>query len=409
MKQLRLLLVLLVSSLSVFAQRNCGYETVMEKDFIENPQNRELYLQGMERLKNLAENARMNRSANQTSAVVTIPVVVHVLYKTTAQNISLAQINSQLAVLNADFRKQNSDFNAVVPSVFRPFAADLEIQFVLATTDPMGNPTDGVTRKSVSSSFNLETSYYLGAGQPSWDPYFYLNIWVGDFGSGSDTLGFAWPPIPYAGTNRDGLVIGFRYFGTMGTAQAPFNKGRTATHEIGHYFGLEHPWGTSTTCGSPANNDGANDVPAVNGPHYGCPTFPTNTNTCTNSANGAMFMNFMDYVNDGCMGMFTTNQKAIAREVLEEIRVDMFLSTKQPELSNSVMISPNPTKDIFKIKANEILGKVEIFDTTGKLVKKVQPTNLEESINISELENGVYYLRIYSNSGFLKSDKIIKS
>ncbi|WP_435522571.1 hypothetical protein [Chryseobacterium indoltheticum] len=110
---------------------------------------------------------------------MTIPVVVHVLYKTAQQNISDAQILSQITALNQDFRKQNTDFSTVVPAAFQPNAADLELAFCMATKDPNGNPTTGIERKSVPQSFVLGNSYYTSSGLAAWDPTKYLNIWVG--------------------------------------------------------------------------------------------------------------------------------------------------------------------------------------------------------------------------------------
>lgn len=353
---------------------------------------------------------------NTPNVVVTIPVVFHVLYKNAAQNISDAQINSQLAVLNADYRKLNADFNSVVPAVFRPLGADVEITFCKATRTPSGATSTGITRKSVGSSFVFENSYYLNAGEPAWDTTKYLNIWIGRF-TDDQLLGFAYLPSA-AGQADDGLCIGDQYFGTTGTASAPFNKGRTGTHEIGHYFGLLHPWGDDgSSCGSGANSDGVSDTPATNDPYFNCPTFPNNANACTNTANGSMFMNYMDYVNDACMAFFTAGQKTIMQNTLAGPRLSLLssngcatLGLTDFEAVNAIGVYPNPVSQYFMITSPQTpIDEVEIFNNIGQLVKtqklSAQTNNV---INVDELATGTYYLRIYNAGKLLKSDKIIK-
>ena len=170
-----------------------------------------------------------------------IPVVVHVVYKTAAQNISQAQIDSQMDVLNRDFRKKNSDISTV-PAPFAPLAGDARIEFKLATTDPDGNPTTGVTRTETNkSSFgsNDDVKFTAQGGIDAWPRDDYLNIWVCQLSGG--LLGYAQFPGGAAAT--DGVVCTHTGFGTTGTAAAPFDKGRTTTHEIGHWLNLRHIWG----------------------------------------------------------------------------------------------------------------------------------------------------------------------
>ncbi|HOZ75981.1 MAG TPA: M43 family zinc metalloprotease [Flavobacterium sp.] len=353
---------------------------------------------------------------NTPNVVVTIPVVFHVLYKNAAQNISDAQINSQLAVLNADYRKLNADFNTVVPSVFRPLGADVEITFCKATRTPAGATSTGITRKSVSSSFVFENSYYLAAGEPAWDPTKYLNIWIGRF-TDDQLLGFAYLP-SNAGQADDGLCIGDQYFGTTGTATAPFNKGRTGTHEIGHYFGLLHPWGDDgSPCGSGANSDGVADTPATDNPYFNCPSFPSNANACTNTTNGSMFMNYMDYVNDACMAFFTAGQKTIMQNTLAGPRLSLLTSNgcatlglSDFEAMNAISVYPNPVSQYFMITSPQSqIDEVEIFNNIGQLVKTQKLTSQTNNVvNIDGLASGTYYLRIYNEGKLLKSDKIIK-
>jgi hypothetical protein len=248
----------------------------------------------------------------QTRSVVTIPVVIHVLYKTTAQNISDAQIQSQLKVLNDDFRKLNADA-ANVPTPFKPLAADIEINFVLAQQDPNGNATNGVVRKTTTqTSFADDGTIYSSStgGSNIWDSKRYLNIYVCNM---AEPLGFA--TYPGGPANEDAAVIHFEAFGTMGTAQAPYNLGRTVTHEVGHWLNLIHIWGDDYDNTLPINNqntcsgsDEVADTPNQSIMNYGAPAFPHIT--CGNTPNGDMFMNYMDYVADADMYMFTAGQKA---------------------------------------------------------------------------------------------------
>lgn len=402
--------LILLTSFSVFAQeRNCDVDDRMQVLFDNDPTFESYHIDLMNELQSASPN---NKSANQ---VVTIPVVFHVLYKNSQQNISDAQINSQLAILNADYRKLNSDFNSVVPAPFQPIAADIEINFCLATQTPTGQATTGITRKSVSNAFTFEDDYYTASGQPAWNNQKYLNIWVGRF-TNSSLLGFAYLPSA-AGQAFDGLCIGDQFMGNTGTATAPFNKGRTATHEIGHYFGLNHPWGNNSSCN---NSDNITDTPNTTGPYSGCPSYPNYTNLCSNatstSPNGAMFMNYMDYVNDACMAMFTNDQKTVMRAALNGPRASLLTSNACANLGlegqaaiEAISVYPSVVSEYFKIASPQIeVTSVEVFASTGQLVHKQKLTDASTQINISYLETGVYYLRLYTNNEFLKSAKLIK-
>jgi Pregnancy-associated plasma protein-A/Secretion system C-terminal sorting domain/Bacterial pre-peptidase C-terminal domain/Fibronectin type III domain len=240
----------------------------------------------------------------KTRSVITIPVVVHVVYNTTLQNISDAQIQSQIVVLNADFRKLNTNFSST-PSVFQPMAADCEIQFAMAQQDPNGVASNGIERVStttVSFATNDAVKYAAQGGANAWDRNKYLNIWVCKLSSG--VLGYAQYPGGAAAT--DGVVINYTAFGTTGTAsQGAYNKGRTATHEIGHWLNLFHIWGDDG--GACSGSDQVNDTPNQGAEHYGVPTFPQLS--CNNGPDGDMYMNYMDYSDDVAMTMFTTGQK----------------------------------------------------------------------------------------------------
>jgi len=226
--------------------------------------------------------------------VISIPVYVHVLYNGSQENISDSQINSQMAVLNNDFRRTNSDANQV-PSEFASLVADSEIEFTLA----------GVTRKATSKTSwgtNDSMKSSSSGGVDPITPATHLNIWVCNIGGG--ILGYA--QFPGGNSSTDGVVVGHNYFGTQGYVSAPFDKGRTATHEVGHYLNLRHIWGD----GRCRQDDYVSDTPSSDGPNYGCPSYPT-----VNCKSNDMTMNYMDYTNDACMYMFSEGQKTRMRAI----------------------------------------------------------------------------------------------
>jgi len=222
---------------------------------------------------------------------VVIPVVVNVLYKTAAENISAAQIQSQIDVLNQDFNAQNSDFGSV-PSLFSPVAANVGISFELA----------GVNRKATSKTSWGTRDAMKKTKQGGLDPTTpstKLNLWVCTIGGG--ILGYA--QFPGGSSATDGVVIDSRYFGLSGNANYPYNLGRTATHEIGHWMNLRHIWGDAN-CGS----DLVSDTPNHDSANYGVPAYP-HYSTCTGHP-VEMTMNYMDYTDDRGMYMFSNGQKS---------------------------------------------------------------------------------------------------
>ncbi len=231
---------------------------------------------------------------------VTVGVVVNVVHKTDAQDVSDAQVASQIAVLNRDFGAKNPD-KAKVPTPWKGLVTDSRIRFRLRE----------ITRtKTKKASFTTDDAVKRASsgGVAPKDPGKYLNLWVCPLGGG--LLGYAQFPGGPAAT--DGVVINYRALGTKGTAQAPFDLGRTATHEVGHYFNLRHIWGDTEDC---SGTDYVPDTPNCAGPNYGTPAFPTVT--CNNGPNGDMFVNYMDYVDDVAMFMFTAQQVLRMRAALD--------------------------------------------------------------------------------------------
>ena len=235
--------------------------------------------------------------------VVTVKTIVHVVYRIEEQNISDAQIEGQIKALNKDFRATNPD-RKQTPEPWAGLVTDSRIQFKLSK----------VTRtKTTKTGFTFDEGVKSGTtgGIAPHEPASHLNIWVCALTGG--LLGYAQFPGGPAAT--DGVVVNVRAFGTSGTAEAPFDKGRTATHEIGHYFNLRHIWGDTPDC---SGSDMVSDTPNCAGPNSGKPKWPVIT--CNNGPNGDMFMNYMDYTDDAAMFMFTTQQVLRMRTALESIR-----------------------------------------------------------------------------------------
>ena len=279
-------------------RRQCGamqeYERMLEAypSFRSNQQRAEEFT---------ARSIGTGEAQRAARRLITIPAVVHVVYKRDEENISKGQINSQIATLNKDFRAANPD-RSDVPDAWKGLVADAKIEFALAKRDPDGKPSDGVTRTMTErDSFGPGDAVKTrsGGGIPPWPTDKYLNVWVCNLGGG--LLGYA--QFPGGPARTDGVVILHSAFGTEGTAQPPFDRGRTTTHEVGHWLNLRHIWGDTLDC---SGGDRCPDTPNAEGPNYGQPSFPHIS--CANGPNGDMFMNFMDYVDDAAMFMFTAGQ-----------------------------------------------------------------------------------------------------
>jgi hypothetical protein len=279
-------------------QRNCAQMVVHELLVETRPEYRERRLEAEDQTRQSIE---VGEAAKVAAKLITIPVVVHVVHQKDQGKITEEQVKSQIAALNLDFRAKNSDFSKV-PKVWRSLATDAKIEFALATKDPGGKKTSGITYTKTSiSAFDPDDkvkSKKTGGVDP-WPTDRYLNIWVCSLGQ--SLLGYA--QFPGGPSKTDGVVILNTAFGTNGKVKAPFNKGRTATHEIGHFLGLRHIWGDRNDC---SGDDFVADTPRARQANMGKPKFPQIT--CNNGPNGDMFMNYMDYVDDAAMFMFTAGQ-----------------------------------------------------------------------------------------------------
>ena len=307
-KTITLSLLSFLFAFSIYAQeRKCGTMENLELRKQQDPklEERMAEIEAYTKIKV----AQLESSSNKVVGdVITIPVVVHVLYRNSTENISEAQIQSQLDVLNEDFRRTNSNADNTWSQ-----AADTQIEFCLSTIDPNGNATSGITRKQTTRQdwgADNDAKRSSSGGIDPWNTSEYLNMWIVpkmttvSQGQTINLLGYAQFPGGAAAT--DGLVMIYNAFGRVGAVTAPYDGGRTTTHEIGHFLNLRHIWGDSN-CG----NDFVSDTPTHQKSNSGCPTGQV---SCSSTD---MPQNYMDYTNDSCMNLFTQGQKNRMRAVLE--------------------------------------------------------------------------------------------
>ncbi len=367
-----------------------------------------------------------NGMENKTRKSIVIPVVFHVVYHNSEENVSEAQLLSQLEIMNEDYSHTNSD-TLTKSHPFKKYAGSLDVQFKLAVQDPNGNASTGITRTQTTTIFgesNLDdVKSTVKGGQDNWDPTSYLNIWVTNFDPNVGLLGYATFPTELNSTpSLDGVAIQHNAIGNIGTAGTNgYNsnaKGRTVTHEVGHWMNLFHIWGDDE-CG----DDLVADTEPADSANYHCPTFPCHPkNICGSSENGEMFMNFMDYTSDDCMNMFTMGQVA---------RMDATLAGPRKNLANSkgcipvqttpfnnfnlnVMygVLPNPTNGTFVFAISNETGlnaEIILIDMLGIPVKNFgRMINNNTTIHCEDLPNGVYFLKV-NNDTFSSEIKLIIS
>lgn len=330
--------------------------------------------------KKIKEQKSLQEVASQSGGIIYIPVVVHVIHNGDAyginENITDEQVQSQITVMNQDYRKLTGtpgyNTNAV--------GADTQVEFVLAKVDPNGNPTNGINRVNLCQA-SWSTAAINSTVKPTtiWDPMQYMNMWSINF-TDTSLLGYAQFPESSLGgmattaqnPNTDGVVANYTTFGSSdlasGSFAPPYDKGRTMTHEVGHFLGLRHIWGDNSTC--PATNtandkDFVADTPAANAANFGC---PTGTNTCTGNPGNDMIENYMDYTDDTCMSVFTTGQKARITNVLNN-------SPRRSTLKTSI-------KDVaIPLFANDAEVKIEnLCSTSSATCTDTNPASPAKSV-----------------------------
>jgi hypothetical protein len=325
------------------------------------------------------------------SGTVTIPVVVHVVYNTAAENISDGQIQSQIAVLNEDFQKLNADRTNSYP--YSGIAAAAPVRFTLAS----------VVRKSSKTrswSTNDAVKNSKRGGDDAWDATKYLNLWSCNLGNG--LLGYA--QFPGGAPATDGVVILYSAFGSRakypsGTYTSTYDLGRTATHEVGHWMNLRHIWGDDS--GACTGSDQVADTPNQGAENYGCPA--AGKSSCSNASTGGdMFMNYMDYTDDRCMFMFSQGQAARMTAVFDAGGARSSFATasgvlRQSATATAVTIFPNPGREAVSLtlpaNADATAYSVRVYDMSGHEMRQARYDG-QGKLQTETLPKGLYYISI---------------
>ena len=430
MNKIIILFLYVLFSLQITAQENfkkCITTRLVEQELISNPD----YAKARANI--ISENKIWIKNNSKEKNTINIPVVIHIIHKNTHSNIGIgtnisnAQIEDALKILNEDYSKTNPEYPNPPRNTFLNNWGNPNLKFCLATIDPNGNPTNGITRTSTTkASFDADTEgndmkRVSTSGKDAWNPSKYLNIWVcnlSNSGGGGMTLGYAYlPGLPSWNSWKDGLVIDFQYFGTIGGASAS-SDGRTATHEIGHYLGLNHTFCESQSGGCCDNDENnVNDTPAADdGIYFGTVNLTTNNNTCndlqyTNIFNTNvldMDENFMSYASN--TWMFTNDQVNVMSATLNGYRTTLKNSTVSMNCDGSVGtglnnyqlenldIYPNPTQGKLNIASADRINTLSITNIIGKEILFVKDFS-GKIIDLSSYKNGVYFINIKTDKG----------
>ncbi len=350
--------------------------------------------------------------------VLVVPVVFHILWRDSSENISEERIRSQIDVLNTDFRGLNEEIKHL-PENIRNLAADMEIEFCLASLDPSGGAANGITRKQTNiaaigtqNTVTIPSRAFIKneslGGTDAWDTDRYLNIWVGKFQPGSILAEskFPWDTLK----PEDGIRIDPEYVGIhcVDAVKKNFSYGRTLTHEVGHYFGLLHPWSSDCNAG-----DMVDDTPPQRNAYYGCRV--EENDLCGFQP---LFENYMQFTDDLCMALFTKGQKARVDNMILNYRPELLMNNisclpinyEETLSEENVNIFPNPSTGCIMIDLNLLRTKpvsIELFDSAGRLLHFVNSTAIGiRPLQIERIQSGVYFIRIKSE-GDVVTKKVI--
>ncbi|HNP32170.1 MAG TPA: zinc-dependent metalloprotease [Flavobacterium sp.] len=413
--KLRLLFVLLAFQVS-FAQqhRTCGMQEQMQR-IMNDPALRQAYLDQQSKFETELQSLESNKNGNSTNAVIRIPVAVHfpavstsaaAALKTCLRGLAQTQVN----ILNADYNAQNADIsNYAADASYYPGTntGSLQVQFVLATQNhPAGT---GLVNGDLAVTFGTD---FLGSNDSDTTWSGYLNLVCRNAGSG--ILGYS----PLGGSPSAGncVVIAKTAFGsgvgcTGYVPGSPYDLGRTLTHELGHYFNLDHTFAGCDGANCATSGDRVCDTPALDTENYDCPA-AGDVMGCTTYA---LTMNYMDYVNDACMYMFTAGQAARMLAWYNSIS-SQFTTTALANdafLQAQFNIYPNPSKGSFNIAFKDFSTSysVEVFDVTGKTIYENnfdQSSDLVQSINLDHPSSGVYFINVKSDRGIVTKKLVVE-
>lgn len=420
--------MLLASTHMAQAQRNCGHQVMMEHLEAVNPgaaeQIRQLHERELARAQD-AMSGQLLPVTTRTSASVLIPVVFHIVLDTN-QFIELGgaagieeRINTQMKVINDDFNAGNAD-QVKIPSVWASLFANTGVGFGLAHVAPGGGYTPGydVRIVPVGTSFTADdgaksAKFNASGGTDCWDNNKYLNIWVVNLKtSGKTALGVTAPPgYPTFTKPEAGVALNYRVLGSRTSASQSFvknfDRGRTLTHELGHFFYLWHTWGDDG--GTCVKDDGFSDTPTEADASTGSPAFPR-FDACTPSGSGVMFMNYMDYCDDTAMYMFTKQQSAMINTQISlggnaySLTLNPNLSDTQYKPSPKIIVAPNPTKGLIRLQydyTTNPLKQVVVYNMLGqKIIETNEPGIMV--IDLSVYNKGVYFVHCYFENEIIK-------